>query len=117
MRPIGVLFWGLLALTVVQGCRHKAPEPIPGPKAGTPMAVRFRPAGIAWFQGSLEEAFAPAAREGAGLPAYGRADVPADVRTDARADARPEARKIPARNQRPGPTVVQVCPTRRHLHG
>lgn len=113
MRPIGVLFWGLLALTVVQGCRHKAPEPIPGPKAGTPMAAHFRPAGIAWFQGSLEEAFAPAASDGAGLPDYGRADVPANVRADARAQA---PRPTPVRNQRPGSSVVQVCPTRR-LHG
>jgi hypothetical protein len=109
MRTIGVVFLELLALTAVQGCRHKAPEPIPGPKAGMSVAAHFRPAAIAWFQGSLEEAFAPMASESAGLPGYGRAELPAD----AQADARIEARQPKARNRPPAATTAQACPTRR----
>jgi hypothetical protein len=112
MRTIGVLFLGLLALAAAQGCKHKRPEPIPGPKAGTPVARQFRPAGIAWFQGSLEEAFAPTTYEQVEMSAYRRAEEPADVRTE----ARPEARQPTARIQPAASTVGQSCPTRR-VHG
>jgi len=56
MRTFWVLTLGLVALTAAVGCKQKQPEPIPGPKAG--MAVHVSAAGIAWFQGSLDEAFA-----------------------------------------------------------
>jgi hypothetical protein len=59
MNKLWVLTLGLVALTVVQGCKRKEPEPIPGPKAGLGMvAFAHPPPGIAWFQGSLDEAFA-----------------------------------------------------------
>ena len=58
MRRIWVLTLGLVALTAVQGCRQKNPEPIPGPKAGTVTVPYVRTPGIAWFQGSFDEAFA-----------------------------------------------------------
>jgi len=77
MRRRWVLVLGIAALAAAQGCKRKDPEPIPGPKAGlgTPLVhipsiygplVRaplghgplVHPPGIAWFQGSLDEAFA-----------------------------------------------------------
>lgn len=70
MKMLWVLPLGLAALVAVQGCKRKEPEPIPGPKAGLAMAVVYaartasteaRAPGIAWFQGSLDEAFARAA--------------------------------------------------------
>jgi hypothetical protein len=57
MRTLWVLTLGLVALTAVQGCKQKSPEPIPGPKAAMAMTP-FHTPGIAWFQGSFDEAFA-----------------------------------------------------------
>jgi len=59
VNAIKVLVLGTLALTATQACKRNDPEPVPGPKAG--VAAAFRPSRIAWFQGSLEEAFAPVA--------------------------------------------------------
>ena len=59
MRTLWVLIVGLAALTAIPGCKRKNPEPIPGPKAVAAAAVgHARAKGIAWFQGSLDEAFA-----------------------------------------------------------
>ena len=57
MRRLWVLTLGLAALATVQGCKQK-PEPIPGPKAGVAAGIYVHTPGIAWFQGSLDEAFA-----------------------------------------------------------
>ena len=58
MKALWVASLGLVALLTTAGCKQKNPEPIPGPKApGTGMAST-EAAGIAWFQGSLDEAFA-----------------------------------------------------------
>jgi hypothetical protein len=58
MRTLWVGSLGLVAVLTTAGCKQKSPEPIPGPKApGMGVAVP-RAAGIAWFQGSLDEAFA-----------------------------------------------------------
>jgi hypothetical protein len=57
MRTLWVLTLGaLVSLAALQGCKQKS-EPIPGPKA---LASPVGPPGIAWFQGSLDEAFARA---------------------------------------------------------
>ena len=58
MRTLGVLVLGLVALTAAEGCKRNAPEPIPGPKAAPAVVGHLGSAGIAWFQGSLDEAFA-----------------------------------------------------------
>jgi len=58
MRTIWVLALGLVVLTAVEGCKRNAPEPIPGPKAATAVVGHPGSSGIAWFQGSLDEAFA-----------------------------------------------------------
>ena len=58
MRRFWVLILGLVALTAAEGCKQRLPEPIPGPKAPSGMVGHTRAAGIAWFQGSLDEAFA-----------------------------------------------------------
>ncbi len=58
MRTLWVLTLGLVALTTAEGCKRRIPEPIPGPKAGPVAVGRPAAAGIAWFQGSLDEAFA-----------------------------------------------------------
>jgi hypothetical protein len=58
MRTLWVLTAGLVALAATQGCKRKEPEPIPGPKAVPAVVGHARAAGIAWFQGSLDEAFA-----------------------------------------------------------
>jgi hypothetical protein len=59
VRALWILTLGLVALTATQGCKQKEPEPIPGPKAGGPAAPGgVRTPGIAWFQGSFDEAFA-----------------------------------------------------------
>jgi len=55
MRAIWVVALGLGASMAVAGCKGNKPEPIPGPKVGA--AYHARAAGIAWFQGSVEEAF------------------------------------------------------------
>jgi hypothetical protein len=58
MKTVWVLTLGLVSLAAVQGCKQKEPEPIPGPKAGMGMAPLTHTPGIAWFQGSFDEAFA-----------------------------------------------------------
>ena len=58
MRTLWVLILSLVVLTTAQGCKRQPPEPIPGPKATSAAASPARAAGIAWFQGSLDEAFA-----------------------------------------------------------
>jgi hypothetical protein len=58
MTTFWVLTLGLVALTTVEGCKRQEPEPIPAPKAVPAAVGHVRAAGIAWFQGSLDEAFA-----------------------------------------------------------
>jgi hypothetical protein len=58
MRALWVLTLGLVALTAAEGCKRQEPEPIPAPKAVSVAVGHTRAAGIAWFQGSLDEAFA-----------------------------------------------------------
>ena len=58
MRTLWVGSLGLVALLTTAACKHKEPEPIPGPKAPGMGMTSTRAAGIAWFQGSLDEAFA-----------------------------------------------------------
>jgi hypothetical protein len=61
MRAYWVACLGLVALLTTEGCKQKNPEPIPAPKApgaGAEMGRAVSAAGIAWFQGSLDEAFA-----------------------------------------------------------
>ncbi len=58
MRALWITTVLLAALSTVQGCKQRQPEPIPGPKAGHALAVHIRTPGIAWFQGSFDEAFA-----------------------------------------------------------
>lgn len=65
MKLMWALALGVASLVAIQGCKRK--EPIPGPKvvglatvvvrAGMSGADVHTP-GIAWFQGSLDEAFA-----------------------------------------------------------
>jgi len=57
MRAYWMAGLGLAALLATEGCKQK-PEPIPGPKATSMGVVHPQAAGIAWFQGSLDEAFA-----------------------------------------------------------
>ena len=58
MRAYWVGSLGLVALLATVGCKHKNPEPIPGPKALGTEALHSPAAGIAWFQEGLDEAFA-----------------------------------------------------------
>ena len=58
MRAFRMACLGLVALLATEGCRQKSPEPIPGPKAASMGMVRPQAAGVAWFQGGLDEAFA-----------------------------------------------------------
>jgi hypothetical protein len=58
MRTLWVLALGLIALTSTPGCKRKEPEPIPGPKADSARMPYIHTPGIAWFQGSFDEAFA-----------------------------------------------------------
>ena len=58
MRTLWVLALGLVALTAAGGCKRNEPEPIPGPKAAPAVVGHPGSSGIAWFQGSLDEAFA-----------------------------------------------------------
>jgi hypothetical protein len=58
MRAYWVASLGLAALLATEGCKQKNPEPIPGPKAPGAEVMHPQAAGIAWFQGSLDEAFA-----------------------------------------------------------
>jgi hypothetical protein len=58
MKAFWVASLGMVALLTTAGCKQKTPEPIPGPKAASIGVGPVRAAGIAWFQGSLDEAFA-----------------------------------------------------------
>jgi hypothetical protein len=59
MRLLWVLTLGLVISTAIPGCMRRPPEPIPGPKATSAMAGHHvHAAGIAFFQGTLDEAFA-----------------------------------------------------------
>jgi hypothetical protein len=58
MKALWVGSLGLVALLTTAGCKQKDPEPIPGPKAHGVGVSAPQAAGIAWFQGSLDEAFA-----------------------------------------------------------
>ena len=58
MKALWVGSFGLAALWTIGGCKQKVPEPIPGPKAPGMGVTSTQAAGIAWFQGSLDEAFA-----------------------------------------------------------
>src|SRR5262249_10528729 len=58
MRTLWVLTLGLVTLTALQGCKRNDPKPIPGPKAGAVAMAYVHTPGIAYFQGSLDEAFA-----------------------------------------------------------
>jgi hypothetical protein len=118
MKTTEVLGLALVVMTAVIGCRQKQPEPIPAPKAGLALAAarHFRPAAIAWFQGNLEEAFAPV--HGANL----RADARLGVRNDGDSDA--DGRMDPAtpgnqpaahaaEDQPHPPGITQTCPNAR----
>jgi hypothetical protein len=58
MRSLWVMTLGLVALTAAEGCKQRSPEPVPPPKASPAETGHVRAAGIAWFQGALDEAFA-----------------------------------------------------------
>ena len=60
MRTLWMVILVVAAVTAVPGCKRKVPEPIPGPKAGSVGVGVGHPhtPGIAWFQGSIDEAFA-----------------------------------------------------------
>ena len=58
MKAFWVASLGIVALLTTAGCKQKSPEPIPGPKAPSIGVAPAQAAGIAWFQGSLDEAFA-----------------------------------------------------------
>ena len=58
MRAYWVASLGLVALLANEGCKQQNPQPIPGPKAPGVEIMHPQAAGIAWFQGSLDEAFA-----------------------------------------------------------
>lgn len=58
MRTLWVVILGVVALTAIPGCKRRVPESIPGPKAGSAVVGHVRTPGIAWFQGSFDEAFA-----------------------------------------------------------
>jgi hypothetical protein len=104
MRTFWVLALGLVALTAAEGCKQKMPEPIPGPKAASGVVGHARAAGIAWFQGSLDEAFA---RPGA--------HVTCGAERPAMAPVAPELPHPRNRVSQPSPAACQggSCPTAR----
>ena len=89
MKPIWIAAAVLTATLALTGCKNRKEEPVPGPKsewsaaAQTPLANapskasratgRHEPrdhhgaSGIAWFQGTLEEAFSPTCHKCASL--------------------------------------------------
>ena len=95
MRTLWVVTLALVALTAEQGCKRKEPQPIPGPKAGLTVAVRVHTPGIAWFQGSLDEAFAR----------------PQDPKMCAqeRDSLAPRASEVPRARNRPSPLPPAAC--------
>src|SRR3989442_9876763 len=59
MRALWILALGLATLAAVQGCKRRDPKPLPGPQSGMALAADdLHAPGIAWFQGSFDEAFA-----------------------------------------------------------
>jgi hypothetical protein len=59
MRALWILALGLATLAAVQGCKRRDPKPLPGPQSAMALAAdNIHAPGIAWFQGSLDEAFA-----------------------------------------------------------
>ena len=95
MRTIWVVTLGLVALTAVQGCKQKEPEPIPGPKAGAVTVPFVHTPGIAWFQGSFDEAFA-------------RTDAPRSCRGE-RDLAAPQAAELPRPRKRANSESPALC--------
>jgi hypothetical protein len=89
MKPIWIAVAVLTATLALTGCKNRKEEPVPGPKSGwsaaaqTPLANAPSKAprdvgrheardhhgasGIAWFQGTLEEAFSPTCHKCASL--------------------------------------------------
>jgi hypothetical protein len=90
MKPLWIAVAVLTATLALTGCKNRKEEPVPGPKsewsaaAQTPLAnASSRPSsratgrheprdhhgasGIAWFQGTLEEAFSPTCHKCASL--------------------------------------------------
>jgi hypothetical protein len=90
MKPIWIAVAVLTATLALTGCKNRKEEPVPGPKSEwsaatqTPLAnTPSRPSsraigrreprdhhgasGIAWFQGTLEEAFSPTCHKCASL--------------------------------------------------
>jgi hypothetical protein len=89
MKPIWIAVAVLTATLALTGCKNRKEEPVPGPKsewsaaaqppsANTPTKVSRAPgrherhvhhgaSGIAWFQGTLEEAFSPTCHKCASL--------------------------------------------------
>jgi hypothetical protein len=71
MKPIWIAVAVLTATLALAGCKNRKEEPVPGPKsewsaaAQTPLANT--PSRIAWFQGTLEEAFSPTCHKCASL--------------------------------------------------
>jgi hypothetical protein len=67
MRLLWVLALGLVISTAIPGCKRRPPETIPGPKVVVPATaghMHMHAAGIAWFQGAVDEAFARTPVEG-----------------------------------------------------
>jgi hypothetical protein len=101
MRGLWILALGLVALTATQGCKQKEPEPLPGPKVGGPAAPdTARTPGIAWFQGSFDEAFAAAE-----MPRSCRDYSPIAPRT-------PDLARVRKRSNSPSPGMcgIELCP-------
>jgi hypothetical protein len=89
MKPIWIAVAVLTATLALTGCKNRKEEPVPGPKSGWSAAAqpplanaptkasratgRHEPrdhhgaSGIAWFQGTLEEAFSPTCHKCASL--------------------------------------------------
>ena len=89
MKPIWIAAAVLIATLALTGCKNRKEEPVPGPKSGWSAATQppvanapSRPSrptgrheardhhganGIAWFQGTLEEAFTPSCHKCASL--------------------------------------------------
>jgi hypothetical protein len=110
MRTIWVLTLGLVALTAVQGCKQKEPEPIPGPKAGAATVPYVHTPGIAWFQGSFDEAFA---RTDPPQHCRGRQNLAAPRATEL-ARPRKRANSAPPPAMCTGESCPQTLPPPRH---
>ncbi len=95
MKAGWVLTLGLVSLTAVQGCKQKEPEPIPGPKAGATTVPFVHTPGIAWFQGSFDEAFARTA--------------PNNHCRGERSPAAPQVPDLTRAHKRTNPTAPALC--------